>query len=117
MKKHKDKLSHAQFEIQRQQTKSKLATEKWLKSTGFNTATFNNINPKLLQAQKTAHILLTQHQNLLTNEQTKTLRNFKRRVGHTKLCTKLKPEAAYPILNIATKINRQLFKQYKQTGT
>jgi hypothetical protein len=117
MKKNKDKLSHAQFEIQRQQTKSKLATEKWLKSTGFNTATFNNLNPKLLQAQQTAHTLLTKHRNLLTTEQTKTLRNFKRRVGNTKLCTKLKPEAAYPILNIATKINRQLFKQYKQTGT
>ncbi len=117
MKNNKDKLSHAQFEIQRKQTKSKLATEKWLKSTGFNTATFNNINPKLLQAQKTAHILLTQYQNLLTNEQTKTLLNFKRRVGHTKLCTKLKPEVAYPILNIAKKINRQLFQQYKQIGT
>ena len=117
MKKHKDKLSHAQFEIQRKQIKSKLETEKWLKSTGFNTATFNNINPKLLQAQQTAHILLTKHQNLLTTEQTKTLRNFKRRVGNTKLCTKLKPEVAYPILNIANKINRQLFKHYKQTGT
>jgi hypothetical protein len=117
MKKHKDKLSHAQFEIQRKQTKSKLETEKWLKSKGFNTATFNNINPKLLQAQQTAHILLTQHQNLLTTEQTKTLRNFKRRVGNTKLCAKLKPEVAYPILNIANKINRQIFKQYKQIGT
>ena len=117
MKQRKDKLTHAQFGILRKQTQSKLATEKWLKSTGFNTATFNNQNPKLLQAQKTAHTLLTQHQNLLTTEQTKTLRDFKRRVGNTKLCNKLKPEAAYPILNIATKINRQLFKQYKQTGT
>lgn len=117
MKNRTDKLTHAQFAIQRQQNLSKLATEKWLKSTGFNTATFNNIHPKLLQAQQTAHTLLTQHQNLLTTEQTKTLRNFKRRVGNTKLCTKLKPEAAYPILNIGTKINRQLFKQYKQLGT
>ena len=117
MKKHKDKLSQAQFEIQRKQITSKMATEKWLKSTGFNTATFNNINPKLLQAQQTAHILLTQHQNLLTTEQINTLRNFKRRVGNTKLCTKLKPEVAYPILNIANKINRQIFKQYKQIGT
>ena len=113
MKKHKDKLSHAQFEIQRQQTKSKLATEKWLKSTGFNTATFNNLNPKLLQAQLTAHTLITQHPNLLTTEQTKTLRDFQRRVGNTKLCARLKPEAAYPVLNIATKINRQLFAAHK----
>ena len=117
MKQLKDKLTHAQFGILRKQNQSKLATDKWLKNSGFNTATFNNLNPKLLQAQQTAHTLLTQHQNLLTTEQTKTLRNFKRRVGNTKLCTKLKPEAAYPILNIATKINRQLFKQYKQTGT
>ena len=114
MKQRKDKLTHAQFGILRKQTQSKLATDKWLKNTGLNTATFNNLNPKLLQAQLTAHTLLTQHQTLLTTEQTKTLRDFKRRVGNTKLCTRLKPEAAYPILNIATKINRQLFTANKQ---
>jgi hypothetical protein len=116
-KKEKDKLSHKQFQILRHQGKDTLTTEKWIKSTGLNVRAFNNLPVQLLQAQQTAYTLLTQHQNLLTTEQTKTLRNFKRRVGNTKLCTKLKPEAAYPILNIATKINRQLFKQYKQTGT
>jgi hypothetical protein len=114
MKQHKDKLTHAQFDILRKQTQYRLATDKWLKTSGFNTATFNNLNPKLLQAQLTAHTLLTQHHNLLTPEQTKTLINFKRRVGNTKLCARLKPEAAYPILNIATKINRQLFTAHKQ---
>ena len=114
MKKHKDKLTHAQFEIQRQQTKSNLATEKWLKSTGFNTATFNKLNPKLLQAQQTAHTLLTQHINLLTTEQIKIIRNFKRKVRNTQLCAKLKPEAAYQVLNIGTKINRQLFRAHKK---
>jgi hypothetical protein len=92
-------------------------TQNWIRANGMQVSTFNSTPIKLLQAQKTAHTLLTKHQKLLTTEQTKTLRNFKRRVGNTKLCTKLKPEAAYPILNIATKINRQLFKQYKQTGT
>jgi hypothetical protein len=113
MKKHKDKLTHAQFEIQRQQTKSKLATEKWLKSTGFNTATFNNLNPKLLQAQQTAHTLLTQHLNLLTAEQIKIIRNFKRKLSNKHTSGKLKPEAAYQVLNIGTKINRQLFRANK----
>lgn len=120
MKNHKNKLSHAQFDILRKQNKSKLATEDWLKSTGLNTATFNNIHSKLLQAQKTAHTLLTQHQHLLTAEQTKILRNFKRKIGNTKLCTKLSPKSAYPVLNISNKINRQLFKLNKQltiTGT
>jgi N-glycosylase/DNA lyase len=113
MKQLKDKLTHAQFGILRKQNQSKLATDKWLKNSGFNTATFNNLNPKLLQAQLTAHTLITQHPNLLTTEQSKTLRDFQRRVGNTKLCARLKPEAAYPVLNIATKINRQLFATHK----
>ena len=113
-KKDKDKLTHAQFEILRKQDSDARTTDKWIRSTGLNTATFNKLNPKLLQAQQTAHTLLKQHLNLLTNEQIKIIRNFNRRVRNTQLCTKLKPEAAYQVLNIGTKINRQLFRAYKQ---
>jgi len=113
-KKDKDKLTHAQFEILRKQHYDAHTTEKWIRSTGLNTATFNKLNPKLLQAQQTAQTLLTQHLNLLTAEQIKIIRNFKRKVRNTQLCTKLKPESAYQVLNIGTKINRKLFKTYKK---
>ena len=114
MKKHKDKLTQAQYQILHKEGKDTLTAEKWIKDTGLNVRAFNQLPVQLLQAQQAAHALLTHNLNLLTTEQVKTLRNFKRRVGNTKLCTKLKPEAAYPILNIATKINRQLFKLNKQ---
>ena len=75
-KKDKDKLTHAQFAILRKQKKDAIATEKWIRSTGLNTETFNSINPKILQALQTAHALLTQHSTLLTTEQNKIIQNF-----------------------------------------
>jgi len=113
-KKDKDKLTHAQFEILRKQHNDAHTTDKWIRSTGLNTATFNKLNPKLLQAQQTAHTLLTQYLNLLTAEQIKIIRNFKRKLSNKHTSGKLKPEAAYQVLNIGAKINRQLFQAHKK---
>lgn len=95
-------------------------TADWLRDMGITVRMFNTADEKLLQAQKTAHTLLTQHTNLLTADQIQTLQAFTKRMAHTNTRTKLTPKSAYPILNISTKINRQLFKQYRQlnkTGT
>jgi hypothetical protein len=50
-KKDKDKLTHAQFEILRKQHNDARTTDKWIRSTGLSTATFDKLNLKLLQAQ------------------------------------------------------------------
>ena len=95
-------------------------TADWLRDNGITIRVFNTADDKLLQAQKTAHTLLTQHTNLLTADQIQTLQAFTKRMTHTNTRTKLTPKSAYPILNISTKINRQLFQQYRQlskTGT
>lgn len=92
-------------------------TADWLRDNGITVRVFNTTDNKLLQAQKTAYTLLTQNLNLLTPEQISTLQAFTKRVHSKHTRAKLKPKHAFPILNIATKINRQLFKQYKQTGT
>ena len=92
-------------------------TADWLRDNGITVRVFNTADDKLLQAQKTAYTLLTQNLNLLTPEQIGTLQAFTKRMHSKHTRTKLKPKHAFPILNIATKINRQLFKQYKQTGT
>ena len=89
-------------------------TADWLRDNGIAAKTFGSTNVKLLQAQRTAHTLLAQNSNLLTAHQLKTLKAFQRKMAITKLRNRLKPEAAYPILNISTKINRQLFKLNKQ---
>lgn len=89
-------------------------TADWLRDNGIAVKSFSTTHVKLLQAQQTAHTLLTQNKDLLTSNQIKTLKAFQRKMENKKARAKLKPEAAYPILNISTKINRQLFKLHKQ---
>ena len=95
-------------------------TADWLRGNGITIRIFNTADNKLLQAQKTAHTLLTQHTKLLTADQIQTLTTFTKRIAHKNTRAKLTAKSAYPVLNISTKINRQLFHQYKQinsTGT
>ena len=89
-------------------------TADWLRDNGIAVNSFANTHVKLLQAQQTAHTLLTQNLSLLTSTQIKALKAFQRKMTNKKARAKLKPEAAYSVLNISTKIHRQLFKQNKQ---
>jgi len=90
-----------------------LQTDKWLSSNGIDTNTFSSTHVKLLQAQQQAHLILNEHQHLLTKEQRRTLENFKTIMANKRERSRLKPSAAFPILNIASKINRQLFNLAK----
>ena len=89
-------------------------TADWLRDNGIAVNSFSTTHIKLLQAQQTAHTLLTQNRDLLTSKQIKTLQIFQRSMSTKKSRSKLKPEHAYPVLNIGTKINRLLFKLHKQ---
>ncbi len=89
-------------------------TADWLRDNGIAVNSFSTTHVKLLQAQQTAHTLLTQNANLLTPSQTKQLKTFQLKMSNKKARIKLKPEHAYPIFNIGTKINRQLFQLNKQ---
>jgi len=116
MNKNKDKhkLSHAQYQILCKQGKDTMSAEKWIKDTGLNVCSFNQLPVLILQAQQIAHSLLTQHIDLLTPDQVKIVRAYQSKVENKKTRNKLKQSSAYPILNISKKINRQLFKQHKQ---
>jgi hypothetical protein len=114
MKKKADQLSNAQYALLCQQKEDTHETNIWLKQQGLSPATFADIDIKLLQAQKAAKWLLTHATNLLTTQQTRTLKDFRRRMTSKNTRNKLKPQAALPILNINNKINRQLFQQHKQ---
>ena len=89
-------------------------TADWLRDNGIAVNSFAVTDVKLLRAQKTAHILLTQNNDLLTTSQVKKLKAFQSTMSNKKARAKLKPDHAYSIFNINTKINRQLFKQYKK---
>lgn len=94
--------------------KDEALTADWLRDNGIAVNSFANTHVKLLQAQQSAHTILTLHNDLLTTSQIKTLKSFQRTISNKKARAKLKPEHAYPILNISTKVNRQLFKLHKQ---
>jgi len=86
-------------------------TQNWIRANGMQVSTFNSTPIKLLQAQQQATNLLLNYTALLTKSQTQTLQNFQKRMAHKNTRTKLKPEHAYPVLNIATKIKRIEHKQ------
>ena len=117
MKKPKDQLSHSQYQINHKADKDTLTVNKWIGTCGLNVKSFNTTPIQLLQAQKTARELLTQFPQLLTQHQITTLKSFNKLMVCKRTRAQLKPEAAYPILNISTKINRQLFKLNKQIST
>ena len=113
-KKERDILSHKQYEINQKHKKDDALTSDWLRDNDCDNPLFNQTDIKILQAKKISQILLTQHLNLLTEEQIIQIKTFQKKVSKLKLLKKLKPNSAYPILNIGRKINRQLFRQYKQ---
>ena len=86
-------------------------TDAWLAQQGINAKNFSSIHIKLLQAHSQAKLLTENHQHLLTNSQLKLLVDFLGKMKDTASRSRLKPAAAaLPILNLAGKINRQLFK-------
>ena len=86
-------------------------TQNWIRANGMQVSTFNSTPIKLLQAQQQATNLLLNYTALLTKSQVQTLQNFQKRMSHKNTRTKLKPEHAYPVLNIATKVKRIEHKQ------
>lgn len=86
-------------------------TQNWIRANGMQVSTFNSTPIKLLQAQQQATNLLRNYIPLLTTQQVQTLQNFQKRMSHKNTRSKLKPEHAYPVLNIATKVKRIEHKQ------
>lgn len=90
-----------------------LQTEQWLKANGFNPKTFDGIDIELLKAQQITHRLLKEHSQILNEEQIELLNNFNKAMSNKSLRRKLTAKQCYSVMNIGTKINRQLFKAYK----
>jgi hypothetical protein len=113
MRKHKKALTEKQFQINRRIASDTQLAKEWLTEAGLNADTFDATDIRLLQAQQQAHALLTHHAHLLSHTQRTALEQFQRAMANTRTRDRLKPSAANPVLNISSKINRQLFKQYR----
>jgi hypothetical protein len=86
-------------------------TAEWLKDNGMSAKDFAAIDLKLLQAQRAAHTLLTNHQDWLTERQRKHLTEFKQRVANKKQRQYITKDQALGILNLAKTAHRKDFKQ------
>jgi len=110
----KNALTPKQHQINRRSQADSQATDNWIQAQGLSTSTFSTTPLRLLQAQHQAQQLITHHGNVLSPSQRQTLDQFIRQMSHPKTQRRLKASLANPILNIASKINRRLFRQHRQ---
>jgi hypothetical protein len=94
--------------------KADIKTNDWLKTNGISVKHFAKTDSQLLKAQKTAFNLLKHHLNLLSTPQIKTLQVYCAQMANDKKRNKITDNFVYKVLNIGTKINRQLFKANKE---
>lgn len=109
--KKKIQLTDNEFAIYRNQKRDTAYTNGYLRNIGINPNVFSKVDSKLLDAQRQARELLKSYSPLLTKTQIKTLKRFGQKMKSDALREKLKPEAAYAIFNITTKVVRILHKQ------
>ncbi len=94
------------------------ATDDWLKSV-YITPKFlakTEIATEFLQAQSEAETLLRKFPKYLTKSQSYQLVRFLKRLRNRKQRESMPISAAYAVLNISVKINRQLFAEYRKQG-
>ena len=109
-----DSLSDKQYQINRKSTLDSEDTDLWLRNKGLNPTNFASIDLKLIQAFIKAKSLIDHGDHYLTCWQRDALELFIDQMSHANTRRKLKTHAAYPILNISSKINRKIFKDYRQ---
>lgn len=109
--KKKIQLTDKEFEIYRKQKRDTAYTDGYIRNIGLNPNVISQVHGKLLDAQSQAHELLKNYTHCLTKDQIKTLKCFGQKMKNGEIRKKLKPEAAYPIFNITTKVVRILHRQ------
>ena len=110
MKYKKKRLTPKQFVINNQQKYDTKIADSLLKQNGLNPNTFAKLDLKVAQAKIAAHELEEKYSKYLSDEHIEKIKAFNRKVINSKKCHLLKPNAAYPILNLASKIKRQAYK-------
>jgi hypothetical protein len=89
-------------------------TADWLRDIGLNDKTFNTTNLIIVRVQTMAHTLLSQHRALLSNSQLHSLTAFEQACGNKRERQRITDRFCHCVMNINTKINHKLFKQYRK---
>lgn len=90
-------------------------TANWLKQNGMDEKSFMVIDLPFIQAQQVAFALMKYHAELLDDDQTEFVSSYLEDIKHKAKRKKLTATKAYRVLNIGTKINRQLFKANRKS--
>ena len=94
--------------------KEEQTANNWLKENGITNRLFNEAQVFQLQAYKTATNILKHNVKLLKNTEYEQLKSYCKAMLNSRKRNSLTKRNTYEILNIGTRINRQLFKQYRK---
>ena len=94
--------------------KEEQTSNNWLKENGISNRLFNEAQVFQLQAYKTATNILKHNVKLLKNTEYEQLTSYCKAMLNSKQRNSLTKRNTYEILNIGTRIHRQLFKQYRK---
>ena len=97
-----------------QHLKDEQLTNDWLKANGITQALFNKVQVFQLQAYKQATNILKHNFELLTDKEKDLLINYCAAMLNSRQRNSITKRNTYQILNISTRINRQLFRQYRK---
>ena len=97
-----------------QHLKDEQLTNDWLKANAITQTLFNKVQVFQLQAYKQATNILKHNVELLTDKEKDLLMNYCTAMLNSRQRNSITKRNTYQILNIGTRINRQLFRQYRK---
>ncbi len=100
--------------LNKQHLKDEQLTNKWLKDNAITDKLFNKTQVFQLQAYKASINILKHNVELLKTNEYELLTSYCKRILNSRQRRSITARNTYQILNISTRINRQLFKQYRK---
>ncbi len=100
--------------LNKQHLKDEQLANDWLKENGITNRLFMEVQVFQLQAYKTATNILKHNVELLKNNEYELLTSYCKKMLNSKQRNNITKRNTYQILNIGTRINRQLFRQYRK---
>ena len=100
--------------LNKQHLKDEQPANEWLKENGITRTLFIKTQVFQLQAYKTATNILKHNVTLLKTNEYELLTSYCKRMLNSRQRNNITTRNTYQILNIGTRINRQLFRQYRK---
>ena len=100
--------------LNKQHLKDEQLANNWLIDNGITQTLFNKVQVFQLQAYKAATNILKHNFELLTDKEKDLLMNYCTAMLNSRQRNSITKRNTYQILNIGTRINRKLFKQYRK---